>query len=65
MDFYQAVLIHKLKHLLIMGIKTLKDMKKEIFDYDDDEILNVVNEVGEEDRTNNDLTKDYRDKIEK
>ena len=41
--------------------KTLKNLKKEIVD--NDEILNIVNEIEEEDKTNKDLKKDYPDKI--
>ena len=43
--------------------KTLKKLKEKIVD--NDEILNIVNELGEEDRTIEDLKKDYPDKIEK
>ena len=42
--------------------KMLKNLKKEIVD--NDEILNIVNEI-EEDRTIEDLKKDYPDEIEK
>ena len=39
----------------------MKDLKDEIVD--NDEILNIVNEIIEEDKTNKDLRKDYPDKI--
>ena len=41
--------------------KTLKNLKKEIVD--NDEILNIVNKIVEDDRTINDLKKDYPDEI--
>ena len=41
--------------------KKLKDLKQEIFD--NDEILNVVNKIGEGDKTIKDLKKDYPDEI--
>ena len=43
--------------------RTLKDLKEEIVDCD--EILNIVNEIVEEDKTIKDLEKDYPDKIKK
>ena len=43
--------------------RTLKNLKKEIVD--NDEILNIVNEIGEEGRTIQDLNKDYPNEIEK
>ena len=43
--------------------KTLRNLKDEIID--NDEILNFVNEIGEEDKTINGLKKDYPDQIEK
>ena len=42
--------------------KTLKRLKEEFVDYD--EILKIVIEIGEENRTIQDLNKDYPDKIE-
>ena len=42
--------------------KTLKNLSKEIVDNDD--ILNIVNELEEEDRTIEDLKKDYPNEIE-
>ena len=41
----------------------MKDLKDEIVDNDDDEILNNVNELAKADRTIEDLKKDYPDKI--
>ena len=41
--------------------KTLKNLKKEIVD--NDEILNIVNKIVEDDRTINDLKKDYPEEI--
>ena len=49
------------KTLVDSNQKTLKNSKKEIVD--NDEILNIVNEIGEKDETIKDLTKDYPDKI--
>ena len=43
--------------------KALKEFNKEIVD--NDEILNIVNEIGEEDKTIEDLKKDYPNEIEK
>ena len=43
--------------------KTLKNLKEEVVD--NDEILNIVNDIEEEDRTIKDLKKDYPDEIEK
>ena len=40
----------------------MKNLKKEIFD--NDEILNIVNEIIEEDKNIKNLKKDYPDKIE-
>ena len=39
----------------------MKNLKNEIFD--NDEILNIVNEIVEDDKTIKDLKKDYPDKI--
>ena len=41
--------------------KTLKELKEEIVD--NDELLNIVNEIKEENKTNKDLIKEYPDKI--
>ena len=49
------------KTLVDNSQKTLKNFKEEIVD--NDEILNFVNEIAEDDRTIEDLKKDYPDKI--
>ena len=51
------------KTLVDNGNKTLKNLKNEIVD--NDEILNIVNEMMDEDKTFEDLKKDYPDKIKK
>ena len=51
------------KSLVDNNHKTLKNLKNEIVD--NDEFLNIVNEIGEEVRTSEDLNKDYRNEIEK
>ena len=43
--------------------KTLKNLKKEIVD--NDEVLSTINEIGEKDRTIEDLKKDYPNETEK
>ena len=43
--------------------KTLKNLKKEIVD--NDEILDIVNKIVEDNRTNEDLKKDYPNEIKK
>ena len=50
-----------LKTVVDNGNKTLKNLKKGIVD--NDELLNFVNDLGEEDRTIEDLKKDYPDEI--
>ena len=50
------------KTLVDNNHKTLKNLKKEIVD--NDEILNIINEIREEDRTNKYLKKYYPDKID-
>ena len=47
--------------LVDISKKTLKNLKSEIVD--NDELLNIVNEIVEEDKTIKDLKKDYPDKI--
>ena len=49
------------KTLVDNSNKTLKDLKEEIVD--NDEILSIVDEIVEEDKTIKDLKKDYPDKI--
>ena len=47
--------------MLKVIIKHLKIEKKIV---DNDEVLNILNELGEKDRANKDLKRDYPDKIE-
>ena len=49
------------KTLVDNSHKTLKNLKEEIID--NDEILNIIDEIIEEDRTIEDLKKDYRNEI--
>ena len=51
------------KTLVFNNHRTLKNLKREFVDKD--EILNFINEIGEEDRTIEDLKKDYPNEIEK
>ena len=51
------------KTLVINNHRTLKNLKRKIFDKD--EIMNFINEIGEEDRTIEDLKKDDPNEIEK
>ena len=62
-DSYQCLsnsLVFLVKTLVDKSHKTLKSLKEEIFD--NDEILNIVNEIKEQDRTTENLKKDYQDK---
>ena len=61
--FLSSSLNSLVKTLVDNSHKILKNLKKEIVDKDD--ILNIVNELGEEDRTSEDLKEDYPNKIEK
>ena len=49
------------KTLVDNSHKTLKNLKKEIVD--NDEIMNIGNKIVEDDRTNNDLKKDFPEEI--
>ena len=59
--FLSSGLDSLVKTLVDNSHKTLKNLKKEIVD--NDEILNIVNKVVEDDRTINDLKKDYPEEI--
>ena len=61
--FLSSGLDSLVKSLVDNSNKKLKDLKEEIVD--NDEILNIINEIVEEDKTIKDLKKDYPDKIEK
>ena len=61
--FLSSILDSLVKSLVDNNHETLKNMKKEIVD--NDEILNIVNEIGEEDETIEDLKKDYPNEFEK
>ena len=52
-----------MRTLVDINHKTHKKLKKEIVD--NDEILNIFSEIGEGDRTIEDLKKDYPNEIEK
>ena len=60
--FLSSSLYLLVKTLVNNSHETNKNLENEIVD--NDEILNFVNELGEEDRTIEDLKKDYPDKIE-
>ena len=51
------------KSLVDSSSKTLKNLKEEFVD--NDEVLNIVNEIEEENKTIYDLKKDYPDKVRK
>ena len=59
--FLSSALDSLVKTLVDNSHKTLKNLKKEIVD--NDEILNIVNKIVEDDRTNNDMKKDYPEEI--
>ena len=59
--FLSSSLDSLVKTLVDISNKTLKNLKNETVD--NDEILNIVNEIIEEDKTIKDLKKDYPDKI--
>ena len=59
--FLSSGLDSLVKTLVDNSHKTLKNLKEEIVD--NDEILNIVNEIVEEDKTIKDLKKVYPDKI--
>ena len=59
--FLSSGLDSLVKTLVDNSHKTLKNLKKEIVD--SDEILNIVNEIVGDDRTINDLKKDYPEEI--
>ena len=61
--FLSSVLDSLVKTSVENSHKTLKNLKKEIDD--NDEILDIVKEIGEENRTIGDLKKDYPDEINK
>ena len=61
--FLSSGLDSLVKTLVDNSDKTLKNLKKEIVD--NDYILNIVTDIGEYDRTINDLKNDYPDKIKK
>ena len=62
-QFLSSSLDSLVKTLVDNSHETLKNLKKEIVD--NDEILNKFSEKGEEDRTFEDLKKDYSNEIEK
>ena len=62
-ESYQVVYKKLVKTLVDNSHKTLKNLKDEIFNYD--EIIKIVNEEGEENRTFEDLKKDLADKTKK
>ena len=49
------------KTLVDNSHKTPKNLKEEIID--NDEVLNIINEIGEDDKTIKDLKKDYPEEI--
>ena len=59
--FQSSSLDSLVKTLVDNTNKTLKDLKREIVD--NDEILNIVNEIIEDDKSMKDLKKDYPDEI--
>ena len=59
--FLSSGLDSLVKTLVDNSHKTLKNLKKEIVD--NDEILNLGNKIVEDDRTINDLKKDYPEEI--
>ena len=59
--FLSSGLDSLVKTLVDNSQKTLKNLKKEVVDKD--ELLNIVNKLVEDDRTNNDLKKDYPEEI--
>ena len=59
--FLSSGLDSLVKTLVDNSHKTLKNLKKEIVD--NDEILNIVNKIVEDDRTINDLKKEYPEEI--
>ena len=59
--FQSSSLDSLVKTLVDISNKTLKDLKGEIVD--NDEILNIVDEILEDDKTIKDLKKDYPDKV--
>ena len=59
--FLSSGLDSLVKTLVDNSHKTLKNLKKEIGD--NDEILNFVNKIVQDDRTINDLKKDYPEEI--
>ena len=61
--FLSSSLDSLLRKLVVSYLKTLKSLKKETVD--NDEMLNILNEIGEEDRSIQDLKKDYPKEIEK
>ena len=60
--FLSSSLDSSVRTLVNNNHKMLRNLEKEI---DIDEILNIVDEIGEEDRTFEDLQKDYPNEIEK
>ena len=66
MDSYRFIsssLDSLVRTLVDINLKTLKSLKKEIVD--NGEISDIVKEIGEEDRTNENLKKGYPNEIEK
>ena len=61
-QFLSSGLDSLVKTLVDNSHKTLKNLKKNEI-VDNDEILNIVNKIVEDDRTNNDLKKDYPEEI--
>ena len=61
--FQSSSLESLVKTLVDSSKKTLKDLKEE--NVDKDEILNIVDEIVEDDKTVKDLKKDYPDRIKK
>ena len=61
--FLSSGLVSLVRTLVGNGHKKLKDLKKEIVD--NDEILNIVNKIVGEDKTIEDLKKDYPNEINK
>ena len=56
-QFLSSSLDSLVKPLVVISIKTLKNLKNEIVE--NDEILDIVNKIMEEVKTNKDLLKDY------
>ena len=61
--FLSSSLVSLVKMLVDNSHKTLKELKEEIVD--NDEILKIVIEIGEEDRTTKDLKKNIQIKLRK